>query len=126
MIHHPAYFDPADKVMLTYSMMTINKELGHISPGDIGFVDQVATLAATFLPGVIDQRAGWDGAVWWERLEATHTGSLAQRLLSTLAANLPDMPDPEPLESAVYTCVQGWVVLKGLPLSFWGKRGPML
>lgn len=121
MIHHPAYFDPADKVMLTYSMMKLNEGVYLISPGDIGFVEQAANFAAIHLPALVNQTVGWDGTVWFQRLESQSEGDLPRRLLAALAANLPDMPDPEPLDVAVFTCVLDWAQANHLPLSYWGK-----
>lgn len=123
MIHHPAFYDPADKVMLTHSMMLIAQEWELLSPSEIGYIDEAAQLAATYLPGMLDEAAGWDGVRWFERLENTEPGSLARNLLSVVAANQPDRPDPEPMKAVVYRCVLEWVKSRTLPLSYWAKVG---
>jgi hypothetical protein len=72
---------------------------------------------------MVGEKAGWDGVMWWERLEENGPGSLARNLLSITAANLPDMPDPEPMETAVYRCLSEWLKSRDIKLSYWGSVG---
>jgi len=134
MIHHPSFYDTADKVVLLYAMMYANQSEEHegeisyrVPPAELGYLDILATYAARALPAVIEQQGPeYDGVLWFQRLERTDEDSLAYRLLRHVdsIAHLRDLDGPgieAEQEVCVFRIIRDWAKDRGMALSYWGK-----
>lgn len=122
MISEPGTFDLADKVMLTTSMMKINKKIAILSPSDIGRLDKVAHYAAQALVDLVEVGKDWDGVLWYERLEETKGKSLAFSLLWLAAKEFgPGSYASNPFDEhgfkEINVVVKEWMAQNGIAMS---------